>query len=124
MNKKKVRQIIDTSNLIISYIAIFGLVYIGMLFLSTEQFKIIGISILILLLMFLTLVVTASREYQNLIKLKTVKETILKVLSIVLIVLSIIVFILLNAYQKFNVLLIVISSFLLITNLVKVVLLR
>lgn len=124
MNKKKVRQIIDTSNLIISYIAIFGSVFIAMLFLTVEQFKIIGIAILILMLLFLTLVIIATSEYQKLIKLKTVKETILKVLSIVLIVLSIIVFILLNAYQKLNILLIVVSSYLLITNLVKLVLLR
>ena len=124
MNKKKARLIIDTSNLIISYIAIFGSVYIAMLFLTVEQFKIIGIAILILLLLFLTLVIIATSEYQKLIKLKTVKETILKVLSIVLIVLSIIVFILLNAYQKLNILLIVVSSYLLITNLVKLVLLN
>ena len=37
---------------------------------------------------------------------------------------DIIVFILLNAYQKLNILLIVISSYLLITNLVKLVLLK
>lgn len=124
MNKKKARLIIDTSNLIISYIAIFLSVFIAMLFLTVEQFKIIGISFLILILLFLTLVIIATSEYQKLIKIKTVKETILKVLSIVLIVVSVSTLILLNAYKNFNVLFIVVSSFLIITNIIKLVLLK